>query len=55
MTESTPATNDPNATPAQKREWLRANGHQVGLRGKLSKQHEDDFANGRRAEKRAEV
>jgi hypothetical protein len=45
MTESTPV-NDPNDPPAKKREWLRANGHQVGLRGKLSKQHEQDYSDG---------
>jgi hypothetical protein len=45
MTESTPV-NDPNDPPAKKREWLRANGHPVGLRGKLSKQHELDYRDG---------
>lgn len=42
--------NDPNASASEKRSWLRANGHLVGRRGKLSKQHEEDFAAGRVAE-----
>jgi hypothetical protein len=37
MTES-------SATPAQKREWLKANGYDVGSRGKLSADHEEAFA-----------
>lgn len=37
MTESTPVST------AEKREWLRSNGYEVGTRGKLSADHERAF------------
>lgn len=42
MTEAEETQQD--ATPAEKRQWLRANGYTVGARGKLSKEHEDAYA-----------
>lgn len=36
------------ATPAQKRSWLKANGYDVGTRGKLSAEHEKAYADGNR-------
>lgn len=34
------------ATVAEKRQWLKAHGHAVGTRGKLSKENEDAYVAG---------